>query len=49
MAYPFSTFVGALVTGSVIQWAGYFWMFLVIAALNIPGLIVTLKNWSRLK
>ena len=41
MAYPFSTFVGALVTGSVIQWAGYFWMFLVIAALNIPGLIVT--------
>jgi len=49
MAYPSSAFVGSLLTGSIIQVAGYFWMFLFVAALNIPGLIVTLKNWSRLK
>lgn len=49
MAYPLSAGVGSLVTGGAIQLAGYFWMFLLVAALNIPGLIVTLKNWSRLK
>ena len=49
MAYPSSAFVGALLTGAVIEVAGYFWMFLIVAALNIPGLIVTWKNWSNLK
>ena len=49
MAYPLSAFVGSLVTGSVIQVAGYFWMFIFIAALNIPGLVVTWKNWASLK
>lgn len=49
MAYPFSAFCGSLLTGAAIQVAGYFWMFLFIAALNIPGLIVTIKNWSSLK
>jgi hypothetical protein len=38
-----------LLTGSAIEIAGYYWMFLLAAALNIPGLIVTLKHWSSLK
>ncbi len=49
MAYPLSAGVGALLAGSAIQLAGYFWMFLFAAALNIPGLIVIWKNWSSLK
>jgi MFS family permease len=49
MAYPLSAFVGSLLTGSAIQLAGYFWMFVFLAALKIPGLIITLRNWSRLK
>jgi MFS family permease len=49
MAYPSSAFVGSLLAGAVIEITGYFWMFLFAAALNIPGLIVTCKNWSNLK
>ena len=49
MAYPLSAGVGSLLSGSAIQLAGYYWMFLFAAALNIPGLIVTFKNWSSLK
>ena len=49
MAYPLSAGVGSLLAGGAIQLAGYFWMFLFAAALNIPGLIVTCKNWSSLK
>ena len=49
MAYPLSAGVGSLLAGGAIQLAGYFWMFLFAAALNIPGLIVTFRNWSSLK
>ena len=49
MAYPLSAGVGSLLTGSAIHLAGYDWMFLFAAALSIPGLIVTFKNWSSLK
>ncbi|MBM4297580.1 MAG: MFS transporter [Deltaproteobacteria bacterium] len=49
MAYPLSAGAGALLAGAAIQLAGYFWMFLFAAALNIPGLLVTWKNWSSLK
>jgi MFS family permease len=49
MAYPLSAGVGSLLAGVAIQVAGYFWMFLFVAALNIPGLIVTCKNWPGLK
>ena len=49
MAYPLSAGVGSLLAGGAIQLTGYFWMFLFAAALNIPGLLVTFKNWSSLK
>jgi len=49
MAYPLSAGVGSMLAGSVIQIAGYTWMFLVIAMLNIPGLWITWKNRSSLK
>lgn len=44
MAYPLSAGVGSLLAGGAIQIAGYRWMFIFIALLNIPGLWVT---WSK--
>jgi MFS family permease len=49
MAYPLSAFVGSLLIGSAIELAGYYWMFLFVATLKIPGLIVTCRHWSNLK
>ena len=49
MAYPLSAGVGSLLAGSAIQIAGYKWMFIFIALLNIPGLWVTWKNRARLR
>ena len=49
MAYPLSAGVGSLLTGAAIEIAGYYWMFLFIASLTIPGLMVVYKNWSSLK
>ncbi len=49
MAYPLGAGIGSLLTGAAIQLVGYYWMFLFVAALNIPCLIVTFKNWSSLK
>lgn len=49
MAYPLSAGTGSLLAGSAIQLAGYTWMFIFIALLNIPGLWVTWKNRASLK
>jgi len=49
MAYPLSAGVGAMLAGGVIQIAGYTWMFIFIAMINIPGLWITLKNRASLK
>lgn len=49
VAYPLSYGVGALVTGSAVDLAGYFWMFVMATALMASGLLFTLANWSSLK
>ena len=49
MAYPLSAGVGSLLAGSAIQIAGYGWMFIFIALLNIPGLWITWKNRASLQ
>lgn len=49
MAYPLSAGVGSLLAGSAIQLAGYTWMFIFFATLNIPGLWVTWKNRASLR
>ena len=38
-----------MLAGSAIQIAGYRWMFIFIALLNIPGLWITWKNRSSLQ
>ena len=49
MAYPLSAGVGSMLAGSAIQVAGYTWMFIFIAMINIPGLWITWKNRAGLK
>lgn len=48
IAYPLAAGVGALLIGSAVEIAGYFWMYLMAAALGAAGLLVTLTNWSNL-
>ncbi len=49
VAYPLSAGVGALLIGSAVEVAGYFTMYLTVAALGASGLALTLANWSNLK
>ena len=49
MAYPLSAGLGSLLAGSAIQLAGYTWMFIFFATLNLPGLWVTWKNRASLR
>lgn len=48
VAFPLSAGVGALVAGGVAEMAGYFWMFLIVAALGAAGLLITFANWLKL-
>jgi MFS family permease len=48
IAYPLASGTGALWTGSAVEIAGYFWMYLMGAGLAAAGLLVALMNWSRL-
>jgi MFS family permease len=49
IAYPLASGAGALWTGSAVEIAGYFWMYLMGAGLATMGLLVTLVNWPNLK
>jgi MFS family permease len=49
VALPLSNGVGALICGGLVQWCGYFWMYLVLACIAAVGLIVTLANRAHLK
>jgi MFS family permease len=49
VAYPLAAGVGALLTGSVVELAGYFAMYLMAAGLVAAGLVVTLACWSNLR
>ena len=49
IALPLSNGVGALICGGLVQWFGYFWMYLVLACIAAVGLIVTIANRTHLK
>ena len=49
IALPLSNGVGALICGGLVQWSGYFWMYLVLAGIATVGLIVTLANRAHLR
>jgi MFS family permease len=49
VALPLSNGVGALICGSLVQWFGFFFMYLATAMIAAVGLIVTIVNRARLK
>jgi MFS family permease len=49
IAYPAASGVGALWTGSAVELAGYFWMYLAAAGLTAAGLVLTLGNWRNVE
>ncbi|HEY2988322.1 MAG TPA: MFS transporter [Candidatus Binatia bacterium] len=49
IAYPLANGAGALCTGTLVDVAGYFWMYLTGAGLCAAGLFITLTNWANLR
>ena len=49
VAFPLSNGLGALLNGLLVDLAGYSWMFAIAAALCATGLLLTARNWPRLK
>jgi MFS family permease len=49
IAYPLANGAGSLWTGSAVELAGYFWMYVIAAGLALAGLVVTLMNWPNLR
>jgi MFS family permease len=49
IALPLSNGVGALLCGSLVQWLGFFWMYVAVAAIAAAGLLVTIGQRAHLK
>ena len=49
IALPLSNGVGALICGSLLQWFGFFWMYLAAAGIAACALLVTVANRKHLK
>jgi MFS family permease len=49
IALPLSNGVGALICGSLVQWIGFFGMYLTAAGIAAGGLMITVANRARLK
>ncbi|MGH7826037.1 MAG: MFS transporter [Candidatus Binatia bacterium] len=49
IAYPLSYGVGGFLAGTAVDLVGYFWMYLIMAALGTLGLLVTFANWRSLR
>lgn len=48
-ALPLSNGLGALISGAIVDWAGYRWMYTVAGLLCSLGFILIWKQWARLK
>ncbi|MGH7846513.1 MAG: MFS transporter [Candidatus Binatia bacterium] len=49
VAYPLAAGIGALLTGSVVEVAGYFTMYLMAAGLGAAGFLVVVASWPSLR
>ena len=49
IALPLSNGVGALICGSLVQWAGFFWMYVAASTFAAVGLAITVAHRARLK
>jgi MFS family permease len=48
-ALPLSNGIGALISGTLVDWAGYRWMYTVAGLLCCGGFILIWKQWAKLK
>lgn len=48
-ALPLSNGVGALISGMVVDWAGYRWMYMIAGLLCASGFLLIWKQWAKLK
>jgi MFS family permease len=49
VSFPLSNGLGALLNGLLVDLAGYRWMFFIAGVLCAMGILLTARNWSRLK
>jgi MFS family permease len=49
VSFPLSNGAGALLNGFVVELAGYRWMYIIAAVMCAFGLVLTWKQWSKLK
>jgi MFS family permease len=49
IALPLSNGLGALLCGTLVQWLGYFWMYVIAACLASGGLLITVANRAHLR
>jgi MFS family permease len=49
VAFPLSNGTGAMLSGLVVELAGYEWMYITAALPCVLGILVTTKNWRSLK
>jgi hypothetical protein len=49
VALPLSNGVGALLCGSLVEWIGFYWMYVALAGIAGGGLMITLKNRAHLR
>jgi MFS family permease len=49
IALPLSNGVGALICGSLLQWVGFFWMYVAGSTFAAAGLAITAGNRAQLK
>jgi len=49
VAFPLSNGMGALLNGFVVDLAGYQWMYITAAVMCAFGLVLTWKQWAKLK
>ena len=48
-ALPLSNGIGALISGIVVDWAGYRWMYTIAGILCASGFALIWKQWAKLK
>ena len=48
-ALPLSNGTGALISGIVVDWAGYRWMYTIAGMLCATGFVLIWKQWAKLK
>jgi MFS family permease len=49
IALPLSNGIGALICGGLVQWVGFFWMYLSVACIASGGLMIAIANRGRLR